>query len=226
MTYHREWWQQAIELVLIVIMSFSFGMIVVAIRGPRRVRMTIEQRKKMGIMGAIAFVIGVVGWMESEKLRAPIARPAPAAPVASDSVTEKSFESTNPPSVKIDAPEGWRVAFDPTTRRLTLVEGTQTLLVVFTRQLEQGGTPSSVRAEVKQQLASTGIAPVEFEESIDGRPAFGLVAVAKDAATGSWSIDRGGGLVSVIQCRTSPERDARTACRPVLDRLRWLTPSR
>lgn len=224
MTYHREWWQTAIEIAVIMIMSFSFGMIVVAVRGPRRVRMSVEQRKKMGIMGAVAFAVGIVAWMETEKVRAPIARPAPAAPIASDSVTEKSFSSERAPSVTVEAPEGWRIAFDPTTRRLSLLEEGKTLLVIFTRQVEAGGTPLSVRDEVKKQLASIGVAGVEIEESIDGRPALGLVAVQKDAATCSWSVDRGSGLVSVVQCRTSPDRDARTACRPALDRLHWLTP--
>jgi hypothetical protein len=225
-TYHREWWQQAIEIALILLMSFAFGTLVVAVRGPRRVRMSVEQRKKMGILGAVGFALTIVGWLETEKLRAPIDHPAPAAPVASDSVTDKSFSSESAPSVKIEAPDGWRVAFDPASRRLSLVEGDQSLLVIFTRQVETGGTPLSVREEVKKQLASIGVAGVEIEESIDGRPALGLVAVQKEAATCSWSVDRGGGLVSVLQCRTSPERDARTACRPALDRLHWLTPSR
>jgi hypothetical protein len=225
-TYHREWWQTAIEIAVIMVMSFSFGMIVVALRGPRRVRMSFEQRKKMGVMGAFAFAIGIIGWMETEKVRAPIGRQAPAAPAASDSVTEKSFSSENAPSVKVDAPDGWRVAFDPNTRRLSLIEGEKTLLVIFTRQVEAGGSPLSVRDEVKKQLASIGVAGVEIEETIDGLPALGLVAVQKDAATCSWSVDRGGGLVSIVQCRTSPDRDARTACRPALDRLHWLTPRR
>jgi len=179
----------------------------------------------MGMIGAVAFALSIVGWLETEKVRAPIARPSPAAS-ASEVVTETSFESTDLPAVKLDAPDGWRVSFDHQTRRLSLTNAEGTMLVVFARYLEAGGSAAGVRNEVKTQLESSGQKPVEFEESVDGRNALGLVSVDGGSALASWSIDRGGSLVSVLQCRTASNREARTACRPALDRLHWLVPTK
>lgn len=53
---------KALEVVLVLSMSFSFGMLVVAIRGPRSVRLTTSQRRNLGIAGAVLFAGGLAAW--------------------------------------------------------------------------------------------------------------------------------------------------------------------
>lgn len=80
MTWHYEPWQKALEIALVMFMSFSFGMIVVAVRGPRRVRMSVPQRQKLGVAGGVVFALTLLAWTMTEQARRPIARPAPVLP--------------------------------------------------------------------------------------------------------------------------------------------------
>lgn len=68
-------WQKALEVALVLAMSFSFGMCVVALRGSRRVRLSVPQRQKLGLAGGLVFALTVTVWMATEPGRHP--RPAP-----------------------------------------------------------------------------------------------------------------------------------------------------
>ncbi len=224
MTYHLEAWQRALDLVLMLVMSIGFGMVIVAIRGPRRGRWTVEQRKKLGMAGGAVFAVGLAARLLAADSLQPIARPPPPAPPPADTITDRSFSSPAPPAVSIDAPDGYALSFAPDSRRLTLGDNAGTTLVIFSRQLDAGGTAASVLATLRAELQKAGIATTEFADSVDGRPALGLVASDGASGVASFVIDRGANYVSVLQCRA--KGDARTACRPALLKLKWLTPAR
>jgi len=226
MTYHLETWQRVLDIALLIVMSFGFGAIVVAVRGPRRVRMNVEQRKKLGAAGGAIFLAGVAARLLLSDALQPIARPPPPPIVPADEITETRFVSAAPPAVRVDAPHGWRIAFAEDSRRLTIADGAGDVLVMFSRQLDENGSASGVRTAVRSELEGRGLKTVEFEDSIDGKPALGLIAVEAESAIASFVVDRGGRYVSVVQCRSPRDRDARAACRPVLAQLRWVTPAR
>jgi len=99
MTWHYEPWQRALEIVLMLVMSFGFGMIVVAVRGPRRVRMSIEQRKKLGVAGGLLFAVTIAAYMATEDARKPIGRRAGSTPALppSESVARPAPGATSGP---------------------------------------------------------------------------------------------------------------------------------
>jgi hypothetical protein len=226
MTYHLETWQRVVDALLLLVMSFGFGAIVVAIRGPRRVRMNLDQRKRLGTVGGAIFLVGVAARLHLSDALAPIAKPPPPPVVPADELTEARFVSAGAPAVSVDAPLGWRIAFAEDSRRLTMADGAGDVLVIFSRQLDEQGSASSVRTAVRSDLEGRGLTTVEFEDAIDGRPALGLIAVEGESAIASFVVDRGGRYVSVLQCRAPKDRDARAACRPALAQLHWLTPAR
>jgi hypothetical protein len=225
-TYHLETWQRVLDAVLILVMSIGFGAVVVAIRGPRRVRMDIEQRKRLGTIGGAIFLVGVAARLFFSDALQPIARPPPPPLTPAEEINELKFVSAAPPAASIVAPVAWRIAFDDASRRLTVADGAGNVFVLFSRQLDENGSASGVRTAVKGELEGKGLTTVEFEDSIDGKPALGLIAVEGESAIASFVVDRGGRYVSVAQCRAPKDRDARAACRPVLNQLRWLTPAR
>lgn len=226
MTYHTEAWQHALSFAIFVL--GLTGLFAVA-RGYGFVGRPLpeDRRRPVQAFGAGATVGAVALFLLTAGVREPIGRPPPAKPVAApvDSVTETSFQVAQAPSLKLLAPEGWKIAFDRTTRRLTVVEGQgATMLVVFSRQLEASGSPGGVRKELVAQLAASGVTPVEVDDTIGGQAALGVVALSPDGAIATWSVARGGPIVSAVQCRTTKDRDPRTACKPVLDRIEWLAP--
>jgi len=225
-TYHLETWQRALDIALLIVMSIGFGAIVVAVRGPRRVRMNVEQRKRLGTIGGAIFLVGVAARLLLSDALQPIARPPPPPVVPADEITETRFVSASPPALRVDAPNGWRIAFAEDTRRVTIANGAGDVLSIFSRQLDENGSASAVRTAVRADLDKRGLTTVEFEDAIDGKPALGVVAVEGESAIASFIVDRGGRYVSVVQCRAPRDRDAREACRPVLSQLRWVTPAR
>jgi len=226
MTYHLETWQRVVDILLLLVMSIGFGAIVVAVRGPRRVRMSVEQRKRLGTVGGVVFLVGVAARLLLSDALQPIARPPPPPVAPTDEITETRFVSANAPAVRIDAPPAWRIAFAEDSRRLTVADGAGNVLVIFSRQLDEAGSASGVRTAVRGELEGRGLKTVEFEDTIDGKPALGLIAEESESAIASFVVDRGGRYVSVLQCRAPRDRDARAACRPVLTQLRWVTPAR
>ncbi len=226
MTYHLELWQRALDIALMMVMAIGFGSVVVAVRGPRRVRMSLDQRKKLGTAGGAIFLVGFAARLLAADALQPIARPPPPPSAPTEEITETHFVSAAPPAVAIDAPSPWRISFDSGTRRLTLADGLGDVLAIFSRQLDDNGSASGVRSAVRADLESRGQKTVEFEDSIDGKPALGLIAVEGESAIASFVVDRGGRLVTVLQCRAPRDRDARAACRPALAQLHWVTPAR
>ncbi len=235
MAWHLETWQRALDLALLIVMSLGFGAIVVAVRGPRRVRISDAQRRNLGVGGGVVFAIGFAARLLFDDVLAPVARPVPASPASSQApaevVDERTFESAALPALRVDAPEGWRVALDPDARRVTVADAAGTApAVLFTRRIEEAGSAAGVRAELRRQLEASSVQVSEFDDTIAGAPARGLAAKVTGAANASFCVDRrdapaGARLVTVIQCRAPEGRDARTACRPVLDRLRWVVPA-
>lgn len=226
MTYHLEPWQRALDIALMLVMAIGFGSIVVAVRGPRRVRMSVEQRKKLGTVGAAIFLVGLAARLLAADALKPIERPPPPPSAPVEVITETRFSSAAPPAISIDAPSGWRVSFESDARRVTLADGQGNVLVIFSRQLDENGSASGVRSAVRADLEKRGLTTVEFEDSIDGKPALGLIAEESASAIASFVVDRGGRYVSVVQCRAPRDRDARAACRPALTQLHWVTPAR
>jgi hypothetical protein len=225
-TYHLETWQRVLDFALLLVMSIGFGMVVVAIRGPQRGRWSKEQRQKLGTAGGGVFALGLAARLLAGEMLKPIARPPP--PVAlragEEKVTDRTFSSTAPPAVSIEAPDGYALSFAPDSRRLTLGTQNGTTLVIFSRQLDSSGTAQSVLATLRNELTARGIATTDFTDSIDGKPALGLLATDGASGVASFVVDRGANYVSVLQCRAPG--DARTACRPALAQLKWLTPAR
>ncbi len=224
MTFHQEAWQYVLEFVIVVATLTGLTLIVRSyVEGPRR--LGDRERSRMRLAGGVATLVGAAAWFLTSELRAPIRRPGPPPSVPpADSVTEGSFASAALPAVKLVAPPGWRVSFDAGTRKLEVLEDAGAVVAIFTRRLEPGSSPSGVRAELKKQLGASGVVPVEVDDTIAGRAAMGIVALSADGAIASWAIDRGGSLVTVVQCKTGKDRDARTGCKAVLDRLEWVTP--
>lgn len=72
---HQELWQKLVEFLLFFVMSTGLGTMVVALRGPRRVRMNKLQRQKLGVAGGFIFAVGLVSWIALSPRLAP--RPAP-----------------------------------------------------------------------------------------------------------------------------------------------------
>lgn len=225
MTYHTEAWQHALSFAIFVL--GITGLFAVA-RGYGFVGRPLPEERRRAVQGfgGGATVGAVVLFLLTAKLREPIARPPPPpAPPPVDSVTETSFHVAQAPSLKLTAPEGWKIAFDRTTRRLTVVEGNgPTMVVIFSRQLEASGSPAGVRKELVTQLAASGVTPVEVDDTLGGKAALGVVALSPEGAIATWSVARGGPIISAVQCRTTKDRDPRTACKAVLDRLEWLAP--
>lgn len=58
--------QKALEIVLVLAMSFSFGMCVVALRGSKRVSLTVAQRQKLGLAGGLLFALTLTAWNATE----------------------------------------------------------------------------------------------------------------------------------------------------------------
>lgn len=79
MTYHLETWQRVLDFALMLVMSIGFGMVIVAIRGPRRGRWTIAERKKLGAAGGAVFALGLAARLLAADELKPIARPPPPA---------------------------------------------------------------------------------------------------------------------------------------------------
>lgn len=224
MTYHLETWQRVLDFALLLVMSIGFGMVVVALRGPRRGRWSKEQRQKLGMAGGGVFALGLASRLLAGDMLKPIARPPPATAAPEEKITDRSFSSTAPPALSIDAPDGYALSFAPDSRRLTLGTQNGSTLVIFSRQLDAAGTGQSVLATLRNELTARGIATSEFTDSIDGKPALGLLASDGASGVASFVVDRGANYVSVLQCRAIG--DARTACRPALAQLKWLTPAR
>lgn len=235
MTWHVETWQRALDLALLIAISLGFGAIVVAVRGSRRAPLSREQRTRLGVLGAVVFLVFTAARLLLSDTLAPIARPgaAPtssgAAPTPSEIVTDRTFESAALPAMRIDAPDGFRVSFDGATRRVSVTDaGGQTLVLVFTRVLDDGGSAAGVRAELRRQLEASGVAAVDFDDTIAGASAVGIAAKVEGASNASWCVDRPGPagkpMVTVVQCRAPADREARAACAPVLERLRWVVP--
>lgn len=224
MTYHTEWWQHALSFVIFVL--GLTGLTAVA-RGYGFLGGALPEgkRKAAQAFGAGATLGAVVLFLATSGIREPIGRPPPPPPKPVEVVTEKSFRTSIAPSLSLEAPDGWTISFDATARRLTVVDlSGATMLVVFSRQLEANGSPAGVRKELAEQLKASGVTPVEVDDTIGGKTALGVVALSPDGAIATWSVARGGPIVSAVQCRTTKDKDARTACKPVLDRIVWLAP--
>jgi hypothetical protein len=54
--------RKALEVALVLGMSVSFGMSVVALRGSRRVPLTVAERQRLGVVGGLLFAVTLTLW--------------------------------------------------------------------------------------------------------------------------------------------------------------------
>lgn len=139
-------------------------------------------------------------------------------------ITPTRFSSADSPSLSLDAPPGWTLAYDRAEGKL-LAAGPAIALTIQTARLAGGVDKDSfVRQFAALAQASKSQVERPFEESLDGINASGLTFSNEQTSAVAWYVPRGGKLVTAIVCKAPPKTEARVACRPVLSAIRWRTP--
>lgn len=129
-------------------------------------------------------------------------------------VTPSFIETEALPSLRLEAPPGWRLQLEPETRVLT-VTGSSATATVFTRRRQSSIDFATEQAKLWDELHAPG--PAASSELIGGQVA--VHAESSDGSVATWAIARDSERITIVQCRGAA---AGTACRPVLERLVWI----
>ena len=143
-------------------------------------------------------------------------------------VSERVFDSKDLPAVKLEAPDGWRIEFDSANRLVAAVQGSdpiataKTVFQINSSTLSDDTDLDRILAIASKALEDRGMTRGDsFTETIDGLPARGRVLRGDTDDSCLWFVKRGPRFVSALICRSRSPTNAREACNPVLERLRW-----
>ncbi len=183
------------------------------------------------LLPAVVFV-GLVGCAPARA----VTQPAPHASAADSSnpkqaihaiVTDRAFDSNELPAVKLEAPEGWHLEFDSVKRSVVAVRrrdwvSAATTFRVMSSVISDDPDVDRMLATTSKVLEDRGLTKGDsFRETIDGLSAAGRVLHNETEEVCLWFVKRGAHLASGLTCESRRPMNAREACKPVLERLKW-----
>jgi hypothetical protein len=142
-------------------------------------------------------------------------------------VTERAFDSNELPAVKLEAPEGWRLEFDSVKRSIVAIRrkdwvSPATTFRVMSSVISDEPDVDRMLAMTSKGLEDRGLTKGDsFRETIDGLSAAGRILHNETEEVCLWFVKRGPHLASALMCESRRPMNAREACKPVLERLKW-----
>jgi hypothetical protein len=142
-------------------------------------------------------------------------------------VSDRAFDSNELPAVKLDAPEGWRLQFDSVKPSIVAIQrrdwvSPATTFRVMSSVISDDPDVDRMLAITSKGLEDRGLTKGDsFRETIDGLLAAGRVLHNEKEEVCLWFVKRGPHLASALICESRRPMNAREACKPVLERLKW-----
>jgi hypothetical protein len=221
------WWQLTLKLVINVFLAAgAMGLLIAgwrAFRGSSRTRRSPRIRrspKTLALASLGALVIGAASfWLTTGLMQ----------PHYSEVSTPEHF-SSDALGITLDAAQGWKLSHEGATltaiRGASRAEDAPASLVLTSTVFEQETAVEIEIESFKRGLQQQGlVAHDSFQDSIAGQPAPGFVARGDRAQLANWMLSRGPRWALLVQCFTRDGSDARSACRPAMERLSLRTPT-
>jgi hypothetical protein len=193
-------------------------------------RATTVTRRRGFAIGAI--VLGFIGLSITSKLTVPPWRRLPGRHSpdldAPATITNDLFDSHGLPAVHLEAPQGWRIAFDSTNQAVLAIKGSAPADVApMVFRISSARTSDEADANRMLDTASKvieerGFAVGEsFVDTVDGLRATGRVLRDATEHTCLWFVKRGTHFTSALLCTDRSSGTDCAACKRVLERLEW-----
>jgi hypothetical protein len=209
----------------------TFLVVLLTVRRPMSAQARVL-RKRVGAVGLfVAFAAGAAFALLAVPVEpAPGARPVPATPGShadgeDDVDSWRRFSSAKLPALSLDAPDGWKLAFDKAARRLS-ASSDSARLSVSTAVLTEAVDVEAMLRQLADTQRTLGFEVGDtFTDHIGALSATGFLATDPMRSICTWMIKRDTHLASSVICTAEGQVSAREACRAPLATLRWRAPA-